>query len=376
MLDHIVGCHTVLSMKRRIIGVVLAVSLLSISSFAYTQNFGPGPKGPGAAGQQSLLDAWERDCTASADPTSCLSRHTDEAIDLWGPAHSAGILLKLVGRSDRFSGACHTVMHQIGTALIASDEHLAPNDPGWLRCGGGLIHGYAEHAPLNLEDGNLRSEVAAHCSSFREERSLYANCIHGLAHEVFLVTEADVDLSVQVCRSTFSDPGGYETANCYNGVFMQLVTGYSDEYLGGKLLYPVDTADWDALEAQCGTRDETATRMCLLTLVELVGTRIGDSPAGDATASYLHFCTVRHPTLADKCGIYVGIMLARLYQTLSPVDLVSICAPERQGACIQGLIVGVEQMYGFPAVSVATKLCPLVPDVGLRPEECIVSRAE
>ncbi len=211
-----------MKLKARIVPVLPILIVLALAALAYMHAPSSRPESHAA----SIVS----ECRESQDHARCY----ESLVPLLYPKMSVPQLFEII-RSIRSSDPtyqfCHVLAHKIGERVVADDlEHwidAIPLNPASGYCSNGFIHG--------VVGGRFRSEVLdtktieTHMSDFRracESRDGWspsdldrAICYHGMGHLYDFITDADLNLALDLCERTTT--AQFQRV-CIEGVFMQI----------------------------------------------------------------------------------------------------------------------------------------------------------
>lgn len=135
---------------------------------------------------------------------------------------------------------CHSIAHELGHAYYARVKDIGEAIRACKKgCTSGCMHGVLMGAFGGKTLQDVQEQMVSFC---RDDEMLQihkpGNCAHGIGHALMVVSDYNIEKSLEGC-SSFPDPAmGYY---CATGVFMEkLVTGKKKEWFPRSRHYPCD----------------------------------------------------------------------------------------------------------------------------------------
>lgn len=189
----------------------------------------PMVTGYGQVGPKTLLfvslHALQNNCRneIGVSHQRCLGNYYEDYGTKYGVVRALALLDMQMDDEQFFSGACHSVMHQI--AHVAVHEYGTFGEAflhGNTKCQNGYYHGVVEEFLRNENPDTLsaddmqnfcRSATYTASSSFAE-----LNCVHGVGHALVYMTHDDLPSALVRCGDFADD---HLRGQCITGAFMQ-----------------------------------------------------------------------------------------------------------------------------------------------------------
>jgi hypothetical protein len=197
--------------------VAVLLGLVAAGAFARTA----GSDGTGHGGDPTPARA----CSGPAAlDFGCHAQRYHHLVHTAGPRVALADLRQSYQVNGYIRGICHDLVHVIGHAAGERSADLntayAEGDPF---CAGGYYHGVTEALMVNHPD--IAADV---CTRLREHerhslRHLY--CVHGMGHGFLAIRDRNLPDALTACDGLAD---GWESQECYGGVFMENVTGSTD----------------------------------------------------------------------------------------------------------------------------------------------------
>jgi len=135
---------------------------------------------------------------------------------------------------------CHGQAHELGQALYAQNKviGLAIMECK-TRCTSGCMHGILMEAFKESSLSELTTQMVNFCNDEKMTKiHKSGNCAHGIGHAIMVITDHDIEKSIEACSSFLNPAMGYY---CATGIFMEyLVTGRREDLGDRGLHFPCD----------------------------------------------------------------------------------------------------------------------------------------
>lgn len=211
------------------------VALLVIAAVGVVFMFLPNNKQSKSNGSfKALADEILQACKDAPYRPSCYDEKiTKQTVGV--SLADAFAITKIVQEKDQNYWYCHVLGHAISARETAKDLHkwkdVVAQCPSGM-CSNGCIHGaFQERFRREAFDSPkeayaLVPELSEACEervNWRPTGMEQATCYHALGHLAMYVTNADINISIDICKQvSIKDDGRDFTQVCFDGAFMQI----------------------------------------------------------------------------------------------------------------------------------------------------------
>lgn len=235
-----------------------------------------------------------------------------------GPSEALLRLADVAATDPAIAAFCHDLAHEVGHAAheaLGLTGALAVQDD---ICGSGYIHGVIEEELVDhVQD--MEQRFSTLCPA--EDR----RCFHGLGHGLMYVTQNDLPVSLEYCR-TF--PRAFQRIQCMEGVFMENFEADTVSHPSA-YLYPKDPY------RTCRDQSEPARGVCTFYFPRYF---LRTHP--DAYDPLVAFCQQLPPASADACvkGVGSAALKQHVLQPGRALDICQTVAGDRRSLCVEGML--------------------------------------